>query len=289
MAVELKHLNAQIDLLREDKDPGFSMAYWFRDWNYLRSSTNTITRQALGDVLGPKNPCGTTHCLYGGAALLSGEDPEEVQKGCPSDWDVGENTGCYRRLFSMQQLSAKHVITLFDAIRGGTFNLAGADLSGVELSFCDLSDADLRSANLSRAFGNYPVFTGALLDDANFEHARMTGRFDNTKVNRTNFSNTWMYESTFDGAIGSHACFDGAMLNSSRFEGAILQGSNFTEADLGYVHFENADITGSVMSKAMVQGMVIHHDQLPGIVFGENKGDIKISLDPFRTKQRRPE
>jgi hypothetical protein len=264
------------------------MHYWFKDWNHLRSSRNSITRKALADILGPKNPCGTTHCLYGGAALLSGEDPEEVQKGCPPDWDVGENTECYRRLFNMKHLAAKHVITLFGAIHGGIFNLAGADLSDADLSFCDLSGADLRSANLNRVFADAPIFTGALLDDATFEHARMeAGHFDNTHLDRTKFSNAWMYESNFDGAIGSGARFDNATLNSSRFEGARLQDSDFTGADLGYIHFENADITGSVMSRAMIQGMVIHHDQLSGVVLTENEGDIKISLDPFWAKQRK--
>lgn len=141
------HLDQQIELLRNDEDPSFNMSHW----------------------------CGTTHCLYGGAALLAGQSPEIIGEGLPDDWDIGPNTTPLRKLFLSTYLSANLVVRLYDAIKDGKLNLNGADLNGADLNGANLSEAELREADLSGANLRRANLSGANLSGADLSGADLYG------------------------------------------------------------------------------------------------------------------
>ena len=173
------HLDQQIELLRNEKDPDFNMSNW----------------------------CGTTHCLYGGAALLAGQSPEIIAKGLPDGWDIGPDTAPLRKLFLSAYLSANLVVKFYDAIKDGKLNLSRADLSGADLSEADLSGADLSGADLS----------GANLSDADLS-----------------------------GADLREADLREADLSRAYLGGADLSGANLSDADLSWVNLSDADLSWAI-------------------------------------------
>jgi hypothetical protein len=160
--VTVQHLLQQVTLLEKGEDPKFSMRTW------------------IGE-----EDCGTSHCLYGGAALLAGQSIDEISSGVPGDWDVGENTQTWKRLFYQSGLSQKQVVLLARSIKSGKFNLRGADLrganfhrvdlSGADLSGADLTCTDLSGANLRGADLTRTGLIGTNLRGADLNGANLTG------------------------------------------------------------------------------------------------------------------
>jgi hypothetical protein len=201
-SVTIEHLLQQIDRLDRGEDSSFDMKSWIRD-----------------------TPCGATHCLYGGAALIAGQDAGTIMKGLPDNWDVGEDTKAWRSLFQMSHLTAKEVVTISRSIVSGRFNLRNTDLHGIDLRVADLSGANLNGADLS----------GANLRVADLRNADLSG---------ANLSGANLRDADLRNADLSGANLDNADLTDADLTDADLYDADLTDADLSGANLSGADLGG---------------------------------------------
>jgi uncharacterized protein YjbI with pentapeptide repeats len=255
--VTTEHLLAQVKLLEDGDDQNFSMKTWI-DWIETTS-------------------CRTTHCLYGGAALLAGQTFDQISEGVPNGWDVGENTFLWLRLFYMQGLTARHAVTIARSIKDRRFNLSEADLTradltkahlikanlssaslvGADLTEATLIGADLREANLFEAILYEADLAGVNLAGANLRESNLTKvELFNASLIGADLSGATLFKSDLTQADLTEVNLTGTNLSWANLTGANLSKVNLTRANLTGANLTGANLTGADLSEADLTGSI---------------------------------
>jgi uncharacterized protein YjbI with pentapeptide repeats len=134
-----------------------------------------------------------------------------------------------------------------------------ADFSGATLTKTNFMGSDLGEARFTGAAGQGCIWTGALLEQADFGHAvLLRAHFFDVNAARARFYGAHLeggrfYRAALGGAEFVSANLAGADFTKATLDGASLAGSNLFQANLLKVPLERCDLTGAVLTRSSLE------------------------------------